>query len=407
MRRIIIAPDSFKESLAAVEAAGATARGVRRVLPRAETVEIPLSDGGEGLTATLAAATGGSTFSCTVTGPLGLPVEASWGLLGGSRTAVVEMAQASGLPLVPPEGRNPLITTTRGTGELILKALDSGCRQLVIGIGGSATNDGGAGMAQALGAALLDADGRDIGPGAAGLEKLACIDIGGLDPRIEKTEILVACDVDNPLCGLRGAACVYAPQKGAPPELIPRLDAALARFADIVSRDLGREVRLLPGAGAAGGMGAGLAAFLNGRLQRGVDLVLRAVGFEETLRQGADLIITGEGEINRQTASGKVPAGVGRLAEKHNIPAVALAGSIGEGAEALYGCGISGFMSIVPRPAPLKYCLENAAALLTDAAERLMHLLLIKTKYSRIINLKTRTESVPSRPPGKFSGPCR
>lgn len=375
--RIIIAPDSFKESLAAPEVAQAIAEGVKRVFPEAETLSVPLSDGGEGLTSTLVAATGGREFSATVTGPLGEPVRASWGLLGDGLTAVVEMAQASGLFLVPTEKRNPFITTTYGTGELIQQALATGCRRLIVGIGGSATNDGGAGMAQAMGVRLVDSKGKDIPFGAAGLEQLEQIDIRGLAPQSKDVEILVACDVDNPLCGPRGASAVYAPQKGATPEMIPRLDAALGRLAEIIARDLGRDVKELPGAGAAGGLGAGLVAFLGGNLRRGIDLVMEAVKLEETLAAGADLVITGEGEINGQTVYGKVPIGVSRLAARYNIPVVALVGSIGPGANSVLEHGIRGFMSIIPRPVPLSYCLENAPALLADGAERLMRLMTV------------------------------
>ncbi|MBE3581078.1 MAG: glycerate kinase [Thermoanaerobacteraceae bacterium] len=375
MKRIVIAPDSFKESLEAPEVAAAIAAGVKRVLPAAETIEVPLADGGEGLISTLVAATGGRVEAATVTGPLGEPVRACWGVLGDGRTAVIEMAQASGLPLVPREKRNPLLTTTYGTGELIRHALDAGCRRLIVGIGGSATNDGGAGMAQALGVRLLDQDGEEIPRGAAGLERLHRIDSQSLDPRIREAEIMVACDVDNPLCGPRGASAVYGPQKGATPEMVPRLDAALARLADIMARDLGKEVRNLPGAGAAGGLGAGLVAFLGATLRPGIELVMEAVNLEKILAQGADLVITGEGEINSQTVHGKVPVGVARLAGKYGIPVVALVGSIGEGANAVLEQGIKGFMSIVPRPVTLSFCLENAAELLADAAERLVLLL--------------------------------
>lgn len=380
MKRIIIAPDSFKESLDASQVAKAIAVGVKKALPNVETVEVPLADGGEGLATTLVAATGGKLLEAVVTGPLGEPVTARWGLLGDGRTAVVEMAQASGLPLVPKEKRNPLFTTTYGTGELIREALASGCQRLIVGIGGSATNDGGAGMAQALGVKLLDEDGHDIPWGAVGLERLHRIDMQEIFPRVKEVEILVACDVDNPLCGPRGASAVYGPQKGATPEMIPRLDAALARLADIIARDLGIEVRNLSGAGAAGGLGAGLVAFLGATLRRGIELVMETVNLERILAGGADLVITGEGEINRQTAYGKVPAGVAKVAGKYGIPVVALVGSIGEGAETVYEHGIKAYMSIVPRPVPLSYCLENAATLLTDAAERLIRLLTVLSK---------------------------
>ncbi|MGB9661934.1 MAG: glycerate kinase [Moorellaceae bacterium] len=380
MRRIVIAPDSFKESLDAPQVAAAIAAGIKRVLPEVETVEVPLADGGEGLTTTLVAATGGKLMTATVTGPLGEPVTAKWGILGDGRTAVIEMAQASGLPLVPKEKRNPLYTTTYGTGELIRQALEEGCRRLIVGIGGSATNDGGAGMAQALGVKLLDQSGQDIPWGGIGLERLARIEMQDLDPRVKEAEILVACDVDNPLCGPRGASAVYGPQKGATPEMVRRLDAALAHLADIIARDLGLQVRDLPGAGAAGGLGAGLVAFLGATLRRGIELVMEAVNLEGVLAQGADLVITGEGEINGQTAHGKVPVGVARLASKYGIPVVALVGSIGEGAHAVFDHGIQGFMSIVPRPVSLAFCLENAAILLTEAAERMMRLLLALPK---------------------------
>lgn len=376
MRRIVVAPDSFKESLEAGEVASAVARGVRKVVPEAEVMEIPLSDGGEGLVSALVKATGGQVLSSTVTGPLGRRVTARWGILGDGTTAVIEMAQASGLALVPQDRRNPLITTTYGTGELVCRALDAGCRKIIIGIGGSATHDGGAGMAQALGAKLLGPDDLEIGPGASGLERLSRIDTRGMDGRLKDTEIVVACDVDNPLCGPRGAAYTYALQKGASPDMLPRLDAALDHYARIVARDLGRDVRDIPGSGAAGGLGAGLMAFLGGKLRRGIELVMDIVGLENAVR-GADLVITGEGEINNQTSYGKVPVGVARIAGIYGVPVVALVGSIGEGAHTVYEQGINAIMSIVPGPRPLSYCLENAAFLLEEAAERLMRLILV------------------------------
>ncbi|MGB3958921.1 MAG: glycerate kinase, partial [bacterium] len=287
--RIIIAPDSFKGSLTAAEVAASIERGVKRVLPQAETIPVPLADGGEGTVDALVSATGGRLVTKEVTGPLGERVKASYGLLGDGETAVIEMAAASGLPLVPLEKRNPMLTTTYGTGELILAALDEGCRRIIIGIGGSATNDGGAGMAQALGVKLLDEEGLDIPYGAAGLARLDRIDISSLDRRLAQVEVLVACDVDNPLTGPRGAARVYGPQKGADPQMVEELDQILGRFAAIILRDLGKDVKDIPGAGAAGGLGAGLMAFLNGRLAPGVELVLAAVKLEERIQKGADL----------------------------------------------------------------------------------------------------------------------
>lgn len=370
MQRIIVAPDSFKESLGSAEVAGQIAAGIRRVCPEAEIVEVPMSDGGEGLLRAIVAAGGGRICFEEVTGPLGEPVRAAYGLLGGGEAAVIEMAEASGLGLVPPDLRNPVTTTTFGTGELVRAALDGGCRRLAVGIGGSATNDGGAGMAQALGVRLLDARGEDIAYGAAGLLNLDRIDMSGLDRRIAETEILVACDVDNPLCGPDGAAYVYGPQKGGTPEMLPLLDRALDRLAGIVLRDLGVEIRGLPGAGAAGGLGGGLAAFLGGKLIRGADLVFEMLKFEDLLAGGADLVVTGEGEINGQSIYGKVPVAVARLAKKYNLPVLAIVGSIGPGAEKVMEEGIDAIMSIMPRPMSLEEALRQAPGLVADAAER-------------------------------------
>lgn len=374
-RRVVIAPDSFKESLPAPEVAGAIARGVKRCCPDTETVLVPLSDGGEGLVNALVAAVGGVEKVSTVTGPLGESVEAHWGILSDRKTAVIEMAQASGLDLVPPKKRNPLHATSYGTGELIKNALDAGCRRVVVGLGGSATVDGGAGLAQALGAEFLDSKGAALEADPASLEKLEQIDLSGFDPRIKETEVLAACDVTNPLCGPQGAAAVYGPQKGAGPEEVARLDNVLGHLADLLEMKTGQDVKLLPGAGAAGGLGAGLAAFLGAKLCPGIELVLDLVGFEGILASGTDLVITGEGEVNYQTAYGKVPVGVAKAAVKYKIPVVALAGSLGPGAEQVYQYGIGGLMSIQTRPMTLEYCMENAADLVEDAAERMMRLI--------------------------------
>lgn len=377
MRRIIVAPDSFKESLGAPAVARHIAQGIKRVIPAAEVVEIPLSDGGEGLVETLVAATGGRMVPMEVTGPLGERVKAIYGLLGDGETAVIEMAAASGLALVPAGLRNPIKTTTYGTGELMSAALNTGCRRLIVGIGGSATNDGGAGMAQALGARLLDANGKDIVYGAEGLLEIDSIDTGSFSRNVSNAEILVACDVDNPFCGPKGAAWVYSPQKGAPPEMIPVLDGALERMAMVIKRDLGVEIKDLPGAGAAGGLGGGLAAFAGGRLKRGIQLVLKAVKFDEILARGADLVITGEGEINGQSIHGKVPVGVARMAKKHGLPVLALVGSIGPGAEYVFKEGIDAVMSIAPGPITLDESIRRAPALLEDAAERAVKIIKI------------------------------
>jgi len=375
MKRIIVAPDSFKESLDAAAVAKHIALGLKRVFPGAEIIETPLSDGGEGLVKTLVAATGGRVVFEDVTGPLGERVNAAYGVLGNGETAVIEMAAASGLALVPAIHRNPMKTTTYGTGQLMVSALNSGCRRLIVGIGGSATSDGGAGMAQALGVGLLDAEGRDIVPGAEGLLNIYVIDMTGLHRNVRNTEILVACDVDNPFCGPEGAAYVYGPQKGSSPEMLPVLDRALERLALIIKRDLGVEIRSLPGAGAAGGLGGGLTAFAGGSIRPGIDLVLDAVKFEEILARGADLVITGEGEINGQSIHGKVPVGVARLAKKHNLPVLALVGSIGPGAEKSFKEGIDAIMSIIPGPMSLNEAIRRTSGLLEDAAERAARML--------------------------------
>ncbi|WP_264843281.1 glycerate kinase [Caldinitratiruptor microaerophilus] len=371
--RVVIAPDSFKGSLSAIAAAEAMAAGVRRVFPEAETVLTPLADGGEGTVDAILAATGGERIRVTVTGPLGDPVDAFFGIVGGGRTAVIEMAAASGLTLVPPERRDPRRTTTRGTGELIRAALDRGCREIVLGIGGSATNDGGAGMAQALGARLLDRAGREIGPGGAELARLERIDVSGLDPRLRDVRIRVACDVDNPLTGPRGASAVYGPQKGATPEMIAELDAALGRWGEILARDLGREVSGVPGAGAAGGLGAGLLAVAGARLERGIDLVMDTVGFERRL-EDAWLVLTGEGRTDAQTLHGKVPLGVARAAVRRGVPVVVISGSLGPGAEALLDRGVSALLSIVPGPIPEAEAMARAAEFVTEATARALRL---------------------------------
>ncbi|MEP0843488.1 MAG: glycerate kinase [Phycisphaerae bacterium] len=339
--RIIIAPDSFKESLGAREVAEAIARGVRRVRPDAVIEAIPLADGGEGTVDALVCATGGELRRTEVTGPLGERVVAPWGLLGDEgRTAVIEMAAASGLALVPLEKRNPLHTTTFGTGELIRTAIEAGASRILVGIGGSATTDGGAGAAQAVGVRFFDRDGALLPAPLSGgqLEAIARIEMPGdaAFPRPgsggARPTILVACDVDNPLHGPRGAAAVFGPQKGATPEQVAVLDRNLAHLADLIGRDLGRDVRDVPGAGAAGGLGAGLIAFFNARLERGINLVMEAVHFAERIR-GADLILTGEGRLDAQSMMGKVIAGVGRAGKDAGVPVVALVGCVGEGAE--------------------------------------------------------------------------
>ena len=364
--RVVIAPDKFKGSLTALEAAEAMARGLSRVDPCAEIDRVPMADGGEGTVAALVAATGGSYRTVTVTGPLGEPVVASLGLLGDGRTAVLEMASASGLWLVPPALRDPLRATTRGTGQLLLAALEAGARRVIVGIGGSATNDGGAGLGQALGFRLLDTDGRELGPGGGELDRLDRIERTGRAVGLGSATIAVACDVTNPLCGPQGASAVYGPQKGATPEMVERLDRNLAHFADIVARDLNVAVRDIPGSGAAGGLGAGLLAFAGGRLEGGVNLVIEAVNLLERLHS-ADLCLTGEGALDGQSAFGKTAVGVARLAHSLGCPTLAIAGSIGPGAEAVLEQGIDAYFSICPGPVHIEEAIERASELLENA----------------------------------------
>lgn len=325
--RILVAPDKFRGTLTAAEAASAIARGWRRVRPHDVLEEVPLADGGEGTLDALLAALGGERRTARVRGPLGDGIEATFGLAGGlrGRLGIVEMARASGLGLVSQARRDPLRASTRGTGELILAALRAGATEVLVCLGGSATTDGGAGMAQALGVALLDAEGVPIGPGGAGLLRLARIDVTGLDPLARAARVQAACDVDSPLVGPRGAAHAFGPQKGATPEEVLLLDRALRHLAAVVHRDLGIDVRDLPGAGAAGGLGAGLAAFLGARLRPGVQLVMEAVGLGRRI-EAADLVLTGEGAFDETSLRGKVPAGVLELSRNAGIPVIILCG---------------------------------------------------------------------------------
>lgn len=366
--RIVIAPDSFKECASAEEVAGALAAGFRRALPTAELALVPMADGGEGTVDALVAATGGSTVEVEVPGPLGERVHARYGLLGDGCTAVIEMAAASGLALIPRTRRDPRITTTYGTGELMRHALDGGMRRLILGIGGSATNDGGAGMAQALGFSCTNEQGEELPPGGAALAQLSRIDGSRAHPALAACEVLVACDVDNPLCGPKGASRVYGPQKGATPDLALELDAALRHFGDIVEDQLGVAVLDMPGAGAAGGLGAGLVAFTGGTLRPGVEVVAEACNLAERMK-GADLVITGEGRLDGQTVFGKTPVGVARIAKTQGIPVIAVAGSLGDGYETVYDHGIDAALAICSGPMDLSEAVARSPALLSDAGE--------------------------------------
>lgn len=375
--RVLVAPDSFKGSLTQAEVAAAIAAGVKRALPGARITELPLSDGGEGWLATLVAADpGGRVESVAVSGPLGEAVEGRFGLVEGGRTAVVEVATASGLHLVDPTPATFRAATSRGSGELIRAALDAGATRVLVGLGGSATTDGGAGLGVALGARLLDATGEPVGPGGAALADVATADLSGVDPRLGEVDVIAATDVDNPLLGPTGAAAVYGPQKGAWPADVGPVDAALANFADRVEAALGRELRSVPGAGAAGGLGFGLLAFCGARLAPGIEVALDLVGFDAALA-GADLVITGEGRIDLQTLHGKVLAGVAGRARAAGVPVYAIGGAVDPAVHEQWprfeAAGLTAVETTLECPLPLADALEpaGARARLADAAERL------------------------------------
>ncbi|MFG0230320.1 glycerate kinase [Achromobacter sp. 413638] len=370
--KIVIAPDSFKESISAPAAAEAIARGVKAAIPGAQTVCVPMADGGEGTVEAVLAAASGEARMQTVNDALGHKVDAVWGMLADG-TAIIEMAAASGLELIAPARRDPMRASSHGVGELILAALDAGARHIILGLGGSATNDAGAGMLTALGARLLDAEGHSLPPGGGALARIASIDVQGLDPRLAGARIDVASDVDNPLCGPQGASHVFGPQKDATPAQVHELDQALERFADICARSLGVDHRDAPGAGAAGGLGFAAKAFLDARFRPGVDIVAELGGLAQAV-EGATLVFTGEGRMDAQTLRGKTPAGVARIARQAGVPVVALAGSLGEGYEALHACGISAAFSLAPGPITLQQALNDAERLLHDRARDVMQL---------------------------------
>jgi glycerate 2-kinase len=403
--RILLAPQALKGSLTAAQTGRALAEGVRTVIPDAQVIELPIADGGEGTVEAMVAATGGTIIPATVTGPLGEPVAAFFGILGeegsAEKTAVIEMAAASGLPLVPPERRDPRITTTWGTGELIRHALDRGCRRLLIGIGGSATNDGGAGLIQALGAQLLDEQGQELPPGGAALARLARIVSGTLDPRLHETVVQVACDVDNPLCGLTGAATIYGPQKGATPKVVQELDDALRNYATLIQRDLGVDVLDLPGAGAAGGLGAGLVAFLKAELLPGSRMVLDALQFDTQLA-ATDLVITAEGHLDAQTLRGKSVNAVATAARMRGVPVIVVVGGVGSEEHVLYDIGIAAIVPLPTHPMTLAEAMGSAAPLVSRAVERALRLIRIggQLTRSRKSDAEIQPGTVESRLPG-------
>lgn len=368
MNKIVFAPQGFKESLTGIEIARAMAQGAKAVWPDAEAVLVPVADGGDGTLQSLVDASGGEVRTTRALDPLGREIDVEWGALGDGQTAVIEMARSSGLALLNPDERDPLRTTTFGVGQVMKVALDAGFTHFIIGIGGSATNDGGAGMAQALGARLLDADGKDLEPGGAALANLDRIDTTGFDERLASAAIDVACDVNNPLCGATGASAIFGPQKGATPEQVAQLDAALNQFGQIAMRDLGRDVGEIPGAGAAGGLGAGLMAFANARLRLGADIVLEAVGLEEKL-EGADLVIVGEGQFDRSTAFNKSPVAVAQRARSRGIPVIGIAGSLGAGYHEVHEHGINAVFSLVSGPMTLQDAMADTEKLVARAVE--------------------------------------
>ncbi|KSU80269.1 glycerate kinase [Fictibacillus enclensis] len=369
--KIVIAPDSYKGSLSAMEAAAAIERGIKKADPSIETVLVPVADGGEGTMDTLVAATAGKKKEVRVTGPLGQEVVASYGVLGDTSMCVIEMAEASGLCLLTQEELNPLASTTFGTGQLIKQALDDGFRSFILAIGGSATNDGGAGMLQALGMKLVDKNGAEIGSGGGELSCLEVIDDTGFDRRIKESTFLIASDVENPLVGKSGASAVFGPQKGATAEMVNVLDQNLSHWADKVEELTGTRLHDLPGAGAAGGIGGAFQAFFSAQMKRGVDIVTEYAGLPQAL-DGADLVITGEGRVDFQTASGKTPMGVAQKAKEKDVPTVILAGSVGDGVDVLYQYGIISITSIIQQPLTLQEAMEQSSQLLEYSAEQVV-----------------------------------
>ncbi len=372
--KFVLAPDSFKESMTAKEAAEAMERGIKKAIPDAECIKVPMADGGEGTVQSLVDATDGEIIEVEVTGPDCNKVKAVYGILGDGKTAVIEMASASGIHLVKKEKRNPLYTTTYGTGELIKSALNKGVTNILIGIGGSATNDGGAGMLEALGAKFYDKYGDELAFGGGSLEKLEKIDLSNFDERVKDVNIEVACDVNNPLTGENGASYIFGPQKGATEEMVKHLDNSLKNYAKVIREQLGRDVENVPGAGAAGGLGAGLMAFLGADLRKGVELVIKYTKLEEKI-QGADYVFTGEGSVDSQTVFGKTPFGVSTVAKKYNIPTIAFAGRIGDGVEALYNHGINSIVGILQGVTNLDEALKSGKENIQKTSENIARIL--------------------------------
>lgn len=375
--KFVIAPDSFKESLTALEVATAIETGFKRVFPDADYVKLPMADGGEGTVQSLVDATQGKLIECEVTAPLGDKVKSFFGLSGDGKTAIIEMAAASGLHLVPTEKRNPLLTTSYGTGELIKLALDLGVESFILGIGGSATNDGGVGMLQALGMQCLDSQDKPIGFGGAELANIVKIDVQQLDPRLQQVHIEVACDVNNPLCGECGASAIFGPQKGATPEMVKQLDAALSHFAEIAERDCGKQIRDQDGAGAAGGMGGGLLLLPSVQLKAGIQIVLDRLHLIDYVKD-ADVVITGEGQIDAQSIMGKTPIGVARTAKQFNKPVIAIAGCLREDYDVVFDHGIDAVFPIIHQLGDLSDILKQGEQNLISTAQNVARVLAFK-----------------------------
>lgn len=371
---IVLAPDSFKESMTAKEVCEAMERGIRKANSQIRCIHVPMADGGEGTMQSLVDATGGRVYSKEVVGPLGNNVVAEYGILGNGEIGVIEMASASGIHLVDSEKRNPLITTTFGTGQLIKACLDKGVKKLLIGIGGSATNDGGAGFIQALGGRLLDENGDDLSYGGGALAKLHSIDLSNLDERLKYVSVEVACDVNNPLCGKEGASYVFGPQKGATREMIEILDQNLSHYAEVIKEQLGKDVISKAGAGAAGGLGAGLMAFLDVKLKSGIEMVIEYANLEEKVRD-ADMVWTGEGSIDFQTQYGKTPLGVAMIAKKYNKPVIALAGRVGNDIDVLYDKGIDAIFGIMRGVTSIEEALVKGPENVEKTSENIIRLL--------------------------------
>ncbi len=379
--RVVVAPDSYKESLSAADVAAAIAEGVQHAAPHADVACVPMADGGEGSLAAVLAATGGQRRRATVRDANGQPCEASWGWLDNA-TAFIEMAEAAGLERIAPEARNALRASTYGVGELVLCALDAGARRIVLGLGGSATTDGGAGLFQALGGHLFDDQGGELPPGGGPLHRLANVDTRRLDSRLADVHFEIAVDVDNPLCGERGAAAIFGPQKGASEQDVDFLDKALARFAKVCTHATGRDEAVTPGTGAAGGLGYVIKTFFQAEFRPGVELIAELAGLDEALT-GATLVFTGEGRMDRQTLLGKTPAGVARHARSKGIPVIALAGSLGDGYDELYAAGITAAFSVLPGPMTLTDACRATATLLRQRARDCMLLWMAAEKAQR------------------------